>query len=186
MITGCERVSYLALEPIKGFLQTPEGKFEFRTITKAEAVDFGLYDSRYSSHRYLLSDGKDIKIFLSYVNDLKLIVASSQKKITLMSQPEDTYYQANNGDKQPSYYKLHPDTPTHFLLKGYLFQDERKVNFYSGIIALLTPKGKLKTRDTYKYHVPFKLDGVSCLVDLTFELKNKKRFQASFGVPGTP
>lgn len=186
IITGCERVTYYQIIPVSGYLETPDGKYEFRTVSKSEAIEFNLNRAERISYAYLTAEGNDIKVFFSLSTIQALRIFSTEKNAKVTVTANSAHIQIDSNDPQPA--KQPNQTRKHILGKR-LYKNSEATNFWYGDVGLLRPQGNLNTKDhskRYNYHIPFKINDTPYLIDLTFTFEKKKEFRWKIGVPATP
>lgn len=182
-ITGCERVTYHQIVPISGYLETPDGKHEFETISERKAIAYNLDGAKRISHSYLAAEGEDIKVFFSRSSVRTLKILSLRKNAELTT--EDAYIQVDGAPPEPA---RGANNTMKFILGKRLYKSGEPTDLWYGDIALSKPRGS-STSDgdaKYRYYIPFKLNDTPYLINMEFTYKEKTKFRWEIGVSAMP
>lgn len=178
--SGCELVPYHQIVPIEGYLQTPEGKYEFRKISKQEAMYYKLERGKDISYSYLMAKGKYTEVFFTSSSNLPLTIASRKKNAEIKVISENSYFKINGGDPQPVIYK---NNSGKFSLAKHLYKAKNSTNYWHGTTTFLYPFDFPNYNSTYRYRISFELNGMPHLADFSFKFKEKKKIKWLIGVP---
>lgn len=183
LTSGCELVPYHQIVPIKGYLETPEGKYDFKTISEQEAINYKLKRGKDISYSYLMADGKDTKVFFSLSITRPLIVMSTKKQSNIEIIAADSYFQIADEEPKPV---VHIDGINKNQLGKHLYSNKDSIDFWYGTMNLLRPEEVFTSKKSYRYHIIFKLNSAPYLADFSFKYKEKKKIKWLFGVPAMP
>jgi hypothetical protein len=187
LLTGCERVAYYEIVPLDGYLQTPKGKFEFKSISKEEAIYFNLDSPERISHTYLTAGDETIKVFFSLSTTKTLTIVTTKKDAEIEMLSNGTYLQIDNGERHPA---LPSREAGKSVYKKRLYKNRDPLDFWSVKVGLFrpttydAPKEFYTGNKKYKYNISFTVDSVAYLIDLPFTFEKKHRLDWDVGVPG--
>ncbi len=164
----------------EAILYSPEGEFEFKRDNKIPY----LYVANNGNYRISTTLFPLKKINYLYI---KSIANKSIYDVKITINYDNTYYTFNDEEKiklnieknsQTKYTIISPNTMDYYNLDGDGLHVTRQR-------LRLTKKDKNKVDDeTYRYYIPFTLDGEKYAIDITFQLDIDTTLR--FGVPGMP